>query len=50
MVEAVDIMLTKRRQMLNELRQTLREAQERMKKYAYLRRQPYEFQEVSGCG
>lgn len=45
MVEAVYIVLTERKRMLEELKHNLRSAQERMKKYADLKRKPYEFNE-----
>lgn len=45
MVEAVDVALTERKRMLAKLQHNLHSAQERMKKYADLRRRPYEFNE-----
>lgn len=43
-VEAVDILLKQRDQLLRELKTNLQAAQERMKRYADLKRRPYEFE------
>lgn len=45
MVEAMDTLLMERKRMLAELQHNLHTAQERMKRYADLRRHPYEFNE-----
>jgi len=43
-VEAVDEVLRNREQILNLLRQNIKHAQQRMKKYAYLKRTEWELE------